>query len=523
MATLTVAQALDLAMQQHRAGNLAQAEHIYRAILRVDPLQAEALHLLGLIAYQSGHPDIARTYLTQALHLQPDFPVAHNSLGVVFRSQGKLAEAGTCYQQALRLNPDYAEAHYNLGIVWQHQGKLAEAEACYQYALRLQPAFVLAHNNLGNVLQEQGKLTEAAACYQQALRLQPDCAMAHNNLGNVRKEQGQLAEALACYEQAITLEPDYADAHLNRALAWLLAGQYEQGWPEFEWRWRCPGYALAPCAAPRWQGQPLQGQTILLRAEQGLGDTLQFIRYAALVKQRGGRVLVECQQPLLQLLARCPGIDGLVARGATPSEKVDVQAPLLSLPCLFGTTLATVPAPIPYLSADPCLVEHWRQQLCPLPAFKIGIAWQGSLLYRSDRARSIPLTAFAPLGRLKGVQLISLQKGLGTEQLRDVADHLAILDLGSRLDETAGAFMDTAAVMHSLDLVLTCDTALGHLAGALGVPVWLALPFVSDWRWLLHRDESPWYPNVRLFRQREPGNWPEVFERIAAEIRQLYL
>jgi hypothetical protein len=270
-----------------------------------------------------------------------------------------------------------------------------------------------------------------------------------------------------------------------------------------------------------WEGSPLHGRTILLRAEQGLGDTLEFIRYAQLLKQQGATVFVECQKPLLRLLARCPGIDRLLAQGEPWPETVDVQIPLLSLPSRLGTTLATVPAPIPYLSADPDLVAHWAQQLRSDGTFKIGIVWQGSPAYRDDQSRSIPLAQFAPLARLEGVQLISLQKGRGTEQLRKVADQFSILDLGSQLDETAGPFMDTAAVMKNLDLVIACDTAIGHLAGALGVPVWVALPFVPDWRWLLHRGDSPWYPTVRLFRQSVPGDWPGVFQRMTDAVRKL--
>jgi len=267
---------------------------------------------------------------------------------------------------------------------------------------------------------------------------------------------------------------------------------------------------------PLWDGADLQERTILLYAEQGLGDTLQFIRYARLVKVRGATVLVSCQEPLARLLGTCAGIDRLGPFGAK-MPPFDVQAPLLSLPRILGTTLATVPADIPYLFADEQLVAHWRRELSPVEAFKIGIGWQGNPKYRGDRQRSIPLAQFAPLARLDGVQLFSLQKGPGTEQLHQGAGGFPVTDLGSR----AGDFMDAAAVIRSLDLIMTADTALAHLAGALGVPVWVALPFAPEWRWLLQREDSPWYPTMRLFRQTEPGQWQGVFERMARAVGKM--
>jgi Tfp pilus assembly protein PilF len=485
MATLTVAQALALAVQHHEAGQLAQAEQLYRAVLRADPRQAEA----------------------------------HLRLGLLCQARGRPAEELACYAAAVRCRPEYAAAHANLGAALLEQGRPAEARASLEQAVRLRPELAAAHNSLGVALQQQGQPAAALACFQQALRLRPDFAEAHNNLGNALQAQGKLDEALASFDEALRLQPDYADAHLNRAQAWLLAGEYERGWPEYEWRWRCKEFVPPPCPPPLWDGSPLAGRTVLLRAEQGLGDTLQFIRYAALVRQQGATVVAECQKPLLRLLAGCPGIDRLIAPGL-PLPEVDCQVPLLSLPGLLGTTLATVPATVPYLDADAGLVAHWAEQLRSLRGFKIGIAWQGNPSYSSDRTRSLPLAEFAPLAQIEGVQLISLQKGPGAEQLR-AAGQFPVLDLGGRLDETAGAFMDTAAVMKNLDLIITSDTAIPHLAGALAVPVWVALRFVPDWRWLLHREDSPWYPTMRLFRQSRPGDWPEVFERIAAAVRKL--
>jgi hypothetical protein len=295
-------------------------------------------------------------------------------------------------------------------------------------------------------------------------------------------------------------------------------GDFERGWEEYEWRWKKAKVTPRDFPQPLWDSSALEGRTILIHTEQGLGDTLQFIRYVPLVKQRGGTVIVECPASLGQLLASCAGIDRLIASGA-PLPPFDVHAPLLSLPRIFGTTLANVPAEVPYLSADPALVEYWRSELSSVAGIKIGIAWQGNPRFPADCMRSIPLTHFTPLAQVDGVRLFSLQKGTGSAQLAAVASYLPVIDLADRLDETSGGFMDTAAVMKNLDLVVTSDTSIAHLAGALGVPVWVALALGGDWRFLVGREDSPWYPTMRLFRQTQMGDWDSVFERIAAELR----
>jgi protein O-GlcNAc transferase len=447
---------------------------------------------------------------------RPQSSASHNAAGIKLVEQGKLEQAIASFRLAVRLGPANAEAHNNLGAALKQQDKLDEAVACYQEALRVKPDFSEAQSNLGNALRLLGKPEAAADSFRHALRLRPDYAEAQNNLSNALKDQGQLDDALAGYERALALRPDYVEAHLDRAITWLLLGDLERGWTEFEWRWQYKDFPARPFVQPRWDGSALPGRTILLHAEQGLGDTIQFIRYAALVKERGGRVIVECQRPLLRLLAGCRGIDELIGQGAALPQ-FDVHAPLLSLPHLFRTTLATVPAEIPYLSADPGLVEVWRRELVPLDGYKVGICWQGNPRHAWDRMRSIPLSQFAALARVDGVRLFSLQKGPGSEQLGAAA--FAVTDLGCRLDENSGPFMDTAAVMKNLDLVISSDTAVAHLAGALAVPVWIVLPFLPDWRWLLAREDSPWYPTMWLFRQRSRGNWNEVFERIAAALR----
>jgi tetratricopeptide (TPR) repeat protein/GR25 family glycosyltransferase involved in LPS biosynthesis len=501
-------------------GQRAEAAACYRRAIELRPNYAEAHYNLGKVLQDQGKLDEAIACYRRAIELKPDYAEAHNNLGTAFKDQGKLDETIACCRRAVELKPDYAEAHNNLGIALASREKLDEAVACYRRALQLKPDYAEAHYNLGKVIEDQGKSEEAAACYRWALELKPDYAEAHLNLGNVLTLQRKLDEAVACFGRALELKPDYADAHLNCAHLRLLTGDWQRGWPEYEWRWQTKQLSPRPFQQPLWDGGSLAGKTILLHAEQGLGDTIQFIRYASIVKEHGAGVIVECQKPLLGLLEGCPGIDRLIGPG-NDLPAFDVHAPLLSVPGIVKTSPGTVPAQIPYLQPKAGLVEQWRKRLIEFDGFKIGISWQGNPKYHDDRLRSIPLRYFAPLAGIPGVRLISIQKGVGTEQLAEVRDLFPVMDLAAELDEQVGPFMDTAAVMKNVDLLITSDTAAAHLAGALGVPVWVALPFVPDWRWLLDRSDSPWYPTMRLFRQEKSGDWTPVFQRMAEEIVEL--
>lgn len=496
---------------------LDEAEAAFQEALEIHPALPEAHNNLGLARVALGRPAEAVSCYREAIRLRPDFAQAHNNLGIALRQSGKLDEAVAACREAVRISPHMAEAHNNLGTALDELGRTDEAIGCLEQALRIKPDFAKAHNNLGIAFWHKADYAQAEAHCRRAIELSPDLSEAYNNLGNVLRDRGDFNAALDCYEQSLKLTPEGVDAHWNRSLVWLIAGNFAQGWPEYEWRWKLKTFSTRATNRPLWDGSPLEGRTILLDAEQGLGDTLQFIRYAPLVQQRGGRVIAVCQKPLMQILSSCPGIDRLVAQDE-PTPDFDVYAPLLSLPKLFGTTLETIPANIPYLQPDRYLVERWARELASFEAFKVGIAWKGSAKNRMDQQRSIPLAAFGPLARVPGVQLISLQKGEGSEQLKDSGRRFDVLDLSSRLDETSGAFMDTAAVMKHLDLVVTCDSSLAHLAGALGAPTWIALALSPDWRWLLERDDTPWYPTVRLFRKTSIGDWSEVFGRMAAAL-----
>jgi Flp pilus assembly protein TadD len=476
---------LEQAMAHHRSGDLQTAESLYRQILAAAPNFADAWNLLGVIAAERGDPRTGVESIQRAIQLAGPVPSYLYNLGLAYLNSGDWVQAERCYREVLRAEPNAAEVYCDLGMAVQKQGRVDEAVGCYRRSLAANPGYPVAHYNLALAMQELGRLDEAESCYQRAIQCQPD----------------------------------YAIARWNRSLLLLLRGDYQQGWAEYEWRWRVRRDAVRPFPQPLWDGRPLSGRTILLHAEQALGDTIQFARYAPMVKQQGGRVVLECAKSLVPLLSGCPGVDVAVGLG-DPLPPFDVHTPLLTLPRLFRTTLANVPAEVPYLQAKPELIQAWRERLAKIPGFKIGIAWQGSPTYTADRQRSIPLAQFAPLAEIPGVRLISLQKCLGTEQLAEWREPLRIEDYTAELDEASGPFMDTAAIIRNLDLVIVSDSAVAHLAGALAARVWVPLPLMPDWRWLLDRDDSPWYPTMRLFRQRRAGNWDDVFAAIAEAVAQ---
>jgi tetratricopeptide (TPR) repeat protein len=497
-------------------GRLPEAIAALREAVRLSPDWPEAHYNLGFALSAADQVDLALASFAEALRLKPDYADAHFSLGIALRKKGRLDDAIQSYRNALRCQPDHAAAHNNLGNALLDRGNLADAEASSAQAVQLKPEWPEAHGNLANVLLAQDRLEDAVARYRKALELKLDWAEGHLNLAIALQAMGKLDLALASCARAIELRPDYAEARTQRGMLYLLSGRWTEGWPEYEWRWRCADMPPPSFPGVRWDGSTLAGKTILLHREQGLGDTIQFIRYAALLKHRGARTLVVCQPSLVRLLSTCPGIDQIVAEGdALP--RFDFWALLMSLPGLVGTTPTTIPGPVPYLFAEPEHVDKWRGEMVSYRGYKIGISWQGDPKHRSDRRRSIPLARFAPLARLPDVRLFSLQKGFGRQQLASV--DFPIVDLAPRLDLESGAFLYRAAAMKHLDLVISADTSIAHLAGALGVPVWLALPFAPEWRWLQDRDDTPWYPTMRLFRQPRPGDWDAVFDRMAETLR----
>lgn len=551
----------DLGMILAGAGRLDEGISHLQAACRLRPQSKE--FATGLAQTQSashseraadlavqGNLEAAEQHCRRAAQLTPDAPTPLLNLAAILKARERLAEANECYRRVLKFDPSAVEARRGLGHIHLQQGRQDEAAHEFRQVLAaraddldalnglgmalaqgghfresadhfrrlttLQPDNAAALSFLGAMLGVQGHYREASATLHRAIELNPALPDAHANLGDVLKDQNQCAAAAESYRRAIRLQPDFADAHLNLALALLLEGCLAEAWPEFEWRWKTTCTVPAHAMSPRWQGERLPQGTILLHNEQGIGDCLQFARYAPLVRQRVGRVVVEVAPALVGLLTGSPGIDRVVARGE-PTGPFDIQASLMSLPGVFGTTLETIVAPRSYLAPPEDLVAAWRSELVGESRLKVGIAWQGNPGHLRDRDRSIPLSEFAPLGEIKGVRLYSLQWGPGREQLNAPAPRPAgIVDLGDRL----GDFSTMAAFVRNLDLVITCDSAPAHLAGALGVDVWVALAFAPDWRWLLERSDSPWYPTMRLFRQTTPGEWRGVFAEIASALRE---
>ncbi|HEV3137366.1 MAG TPA: tetratricopeptide repeat-containing glycosyltransferase family protein [Pirellulales bacterium] len=515
----TVTETLKLGLAQHQAGQLSAAEPIYRQILDEQPDYPNALHLLGVLLSQTGRSQEGAQLIERAVVLDPLQAVYHGNLGWAYWVCGRYLDASAELEQAIRLNPNYPDAYFNRGRVHHKLGRLDEAEASLRLCLQSQPRRADALALLGQVLQEMSRFAEARQCYAEAISLGSTTPGILHNLGLMLQGEGHLAEAIQQYDQALSLDPAFAPALANRGLALLSLGDFAAGWAGYEHRGGCPDFERPRFPDPPWDGSPLAGRRLLVHCEQGLGDTLQFIRYVKLLEPRGGEVIIAAQKALVPLLTQS-GYARVLDREETLPE-FEVHAPLLSMPRIFRTELDSVPRDVPYLAAEPARISFWGGELDKYPGFKVGIAWRGDKGYRLDQWRSIPLGSFAPLAQISSVRLLSLQKDSTSEDLAAIADRFAVVDLARSLDNVGGAFLDTAAVMKNLDLVVTCDTAIGHLAGALGVPVWLALPQPSDWRWMVDRTDSPWYPTMRLFRQTTNGDWDGVFIRIQAELAKV--
>jgi tetratricopeptide (TPR) repeat protein len=527
-----------------RRGDFPAAAASYRRAIALDSHRAEFHFGLGYALHRLGQSRDAHAAFTTALKLRPGFPEAHLNLGNLYYARGLFPAATAHYRSALRIRPGYAKACVNLGNALSRLNRITEAIACYRRALFLKPDSATAFHGLGNALAEEKDWTRARRCLERAVELNPASADAHNSLGNLHYSQRKMQEAALHYRRAIEIDATYARAHVNLgnallalgrhaharcmyerglaldpaspgavynlALAHLRNGEFTHGWREYESRWNFDELHLRRrnFRIPLWRGEPLNGKTILLHAEQGLGDTIQFARFVPLVAARGGRVVLEVQPPLLRLLQSLPGAESVVPRGSE-LPTFDCHCPLMSLPLALGTMLETIPSPEGYLSAEPA------PQYPAASNLRIGIAWAGNPHHRGDATRSMPLEALAPLASVPGVSLISLQKGAGIEQLAPLRDCLPVHD-----DASAHADMlETAALVQTLDLVLSVDTSIAHLAGAMAKPVWIMLPWVADWRWMEERADSPWYRSARLFRQSVPGNWASVADQIVAALQ----
>jgi tetratricopeptide (TPR) repeat protein len=612
---------LNDALRFYQQGRLAQAEDVCRAVLRAEPDDFGATHLLGVILLRGGQAREAVERMERAVRLRPDSIEARNNLGAALRALGRGEAALACYDAAIAARPDHAESHFNRGTILRELGRAEDALNAFETASRLRPELVQAHFHAANLLRDLGRRAEAIARYDAAIALRPDHALALNNRAGL--VEGAWDVALAFYDRAVAAQPDFADAHYNRGVvlrefgrpeaavasydkavalkpdftaalfnrgnalrdldrpadalesyrsvlavdpehaeAWysagavlaeqndpeealmhfaraialkpdfmepryntgichLALGDYAQGWRGFEWRWKSRLARPLDLPGAPWLGEvPIDGQTILVHAEAGFGDMLQLCRYLPLLAGRA-RVVARVQRPLVRLLRTLRGVAD-VAAADDPLPAFDAWIPMMSLPLAFRSTLATIPADVPYLFADLERNTGWWRRLGSLPGRKVGLVWAGSPLRglpraeAMDRRRSITLAHYAPLAEIDGVCFVSLQKGDAAGQARVPPPGMTLHDWSDELDD----FADTAALVQALDLVITVDTAVAHLAGALGKPVWILNRYDQCWRWLRGRDDSPWYPTARLFRQRAPGEWGGVIEEVVRALRE---
>jgi tetratricopeptide (TPR) repeat protein len=582
---------LQQALALHQNGAFEMAEECYREILELRPRHVDAIQLLGTLVLQGGRLDEGVELLERAVAIEPRQAVIHSNLAFAFNALRRFDEGLASAERALALKPDLVDALNNRGnalaglvrsvdalasferaIALRHDspeawnnracvlrdlGQPSDAVASCDRAIALRQDYADAWSNRANALSDLNQPGDAQASYRRALELRADFVDAWSNLGLTLVDLGDHAQALQCHERALAISPDHVEAHWNKALCQLEMGRFEEGWREYEWRWKRPSLAAGRRVfdVPQWLGDtPILGKTLLLHAEQGLGDTLQFCRYASLVAQRGATVLLEVPATLMRLLAGLEGVSQLIEQGQ-PLPPFDLHCPLLSLPLAFGTDLDTIPAEVPYLFADEIEAQAWRGRMrdtdtgvgatsaiarvgvgasasanaiagaSAASQLKVGLVWAGGNrphvpeLRKNDLRRSIGLSQLAALFDVPDVQFYSLQKGSAAQQLQAMRGGTLpeIIDYTDELDD----FADTAALVANLDLVISVDTSTAHLAGAMGRPVWILNRFDTCWRWLLEREDSPWYPSARLFRQPSLGDWESVIERVRVALQEL--
>jgi hypothetical protein len=498
---------------------LEEALSSFNRAIKLKPDYVEAYSNRGNVLYDLKRLDEAVRSYDKAIDLQPDYAEIYISRGNVLSDLNRLQEALANYNKAIKLKPKYAQANFNRGNVLHKLQQLEQALASYDNAIDLKPDYAQAYLNRGNVLNDLNRLDEALASYDNALELKPDYAEAYSSRGNVLHEIDRLKDALASYDKAIEFSPEYARAHHGKSFILLLTGKFHSGFQELEWRRLNELSALYSdrerFTQPLWLGNAsLANKSILLHSEQGLGDCLQMCRYAKLVKNMGARVLLEVPKPLIALLESLDGVDALIEKGMSPID-FDFQCPLMSLPLAFKTDLASIPNAQPYLKSNSEKLELWRQRLGYSSKPRIGLVWTGNKNHRHDHKRSIELASMLRI-LPKDFEYVSLQK-----EVREV-DKPALAEGHVRhFGELLEDFSDTAALCDLMDLVISVDTSVAHLAGAIGKTTWILLSYIPDWRWLLHRDDSPWYGSVKLYRQGEDRQYAPVLERVAKSMREL--
>jgi tetratricopeptide (TPR) repeat protein len=531
---------LDRAFTLHQQGKLVEARAHYSEALKAAPNNAHALHLLGVLNQQEGRHGEAEQLILRSLAIQPNHPDALNNLGNVQLALNRPRDAVSSYERAIMLNPRCTQAFMNRGnalhelqefqdalksydaalalddssaITHNNRGDLLrdlnrpeDALASFNRAIELEPTFAAAYINRGNVHRSLRRFSNALGDFDHAIELNPTSAAAYNNRGNILRELGEHQLAIQSFTKALAINPDLVDTHLNLAFCHLAMGALVQGWRQYEWRWKLPHLKdQRVFKQPRWDGKDsLRGKTILIHCEQGFGDTIQFCRYLKLLNERGGRVLFEVQKPLLSLLRELQGIDDILPEGATLPH-FDLQLPLLSLPGVLRTTLTTIPVRGRYIFSNPQSVSHWRAHFSESSLPRIGICWSGNPHQENDRNRSMTLDEFVQ-ALPPGAHYVSLQKEIRSHDQKTLAARTDITHLGDRIND----FSDTAAIIEHVDAVVSVDSSIAHLAGAMNKNLCLLLPFNADWRWLTRRQDSPWYHSAILYRQQRIGDWSSV-------------
>jgi tetratricopeptide (TPR) repeat protein len=506
----------NLSVMRLKRGAFADALKLLEQLIARDPNSCDAHNNIGAALQGLKRPAEAVPHLEKAIELDPKRPETHYNLGLAKQRLGKLAEARECCERALALRPDYPEANNTLAVLLTANDP-ERALACFERAIAARPDYADAHNNLGILLQQIGRYEDAAASYKRALAIKPDHPDAHSNLGLALRNLNRHAEAIRCFEIAQAIKPDHVDAQLGEGLVRLAVGDYAVGWNKYSWRHLTANFSHGKKRPPQplWLGNwDISGKTILLHGEQGLGDTVMFARYVPLVARAGAKIVLAVQRPLAAVMTTLKGPAAIRGQGE-PVPPFDGFCPLPTLPLAFQTNVATIPADVPYLSAPADHLAKWQAILQPIPRPRIGLMWAGatSPIYR----RTIPLRQLQPLLALRDFHFVALQKEVPAEDLPLLQGAPMATFLGERQANLA----DAAAMIALVDLVITIDTSIANLAGAMGRPTWVLLPFSADWRWMVDREDSPWYPTARLFRQPAPGDWESVVAQVVQALRDL--
>jgi len=575
---MDINEAIALALKEQKSGNLIMAESIYRKILEIQPDNVNALHFLGLIYFENKDFDSAIEYISKSLNIEPAYPEALLNMGLVLMAkghfdealyylrksfqfnpecaetlknigailqvQGNYDEAIINYKKALEINPELSDIYKNVAYLFRDKGMLNEAIIFFKKALEYYPGIADIHNNLGLALNDIGEIDEAIGYLRNAIKINPGNPEFYNNLGVILRGKGLFDEAIGCFTQALMLNnrfleaynniavslrekghieeaiyflrkaldinPDFASAHWNLALIFLLTGNYSEGWKEYKWFWKLKDTNNFNFSKPLWDGFNIDGKTLLVYAEQGYGDTIQFSRYIPFITEAGAEVILLCQEELKELFSNLRNLKQVITFGENLPH-FDFYCSILMLPAIFQTTIENIPANVPYIFTEQSLINEWRKRLNNNNStFKIGLVWSSGHRNSTLQFRSSSLESFSMLSSIKGVEFYSLQKGISNEEVINFHQKMKIHDFTNNIFN----FNDTAALIMNLDLIISVDTSVAHLAGALGKPVWVLLPSVPDWRWMLNREDSPWYPSMRLFRQTKHGDWDTVIKNV---------